>query len=289
MSKQLKTTMVFVFLIACASIAGCKKSSVSGLPGVESYPLATGNAWEYTRQFYIFNFRPIQPGATIPLDTFQSTVRVEILGQSLIRDSILTWKFQSSETEDSSTYAGLSFYRSLQDSLFLYAYTGGSLVVPVPQFPQAVSIRFGGKMYTSVRELLSSLHTEIIPPVVTVVDTFYEEHPPKSFVFPLRVGNRWTYRQRGYPWRMDRSVIGLASIQTPAGLYPAYRIRWYWDINDDGQWDPDIEGYDYVSNQGVLSRIFEIRNVIAVGPNSPDTLGYFDVRDGYTITSMSLN
>lgn len=288
MSKQSKNIMASLFLIACLA-AACKQSTGTGPAIVESYPLATGNLWEYSREFYIFNFRPIQPGATIPRDTFRSAIRVEILGQRILRDSIMTWEFKIVQNVGGATYTGYYFYRPVLDSLFLYARTGvGGSIIPVPQLPQTLTIEFRGKTYASLWEFLSSLHLENFPLAPAIVDTFYEEHPPKSLVFPLRVGNEWTYRQRGYPWRMDRKVIDFVFLQTPVGQQPAYRIRWFWDTDDNGQWDNDIEGYDYVSNLGVLSGTFECRNLIAIDANN-QRIGYFDVRDEYNAVSISIH
>jgi len=288
MKKQTKSIVVCMFLAQCLFLSACKESTGTGPPVVDSYPLAAGNAWEYKRQFYTYNFRPIVPGATFEPDTFRSVVRVEILGQRILRDSILTWEFKAVETDSAGTYRGHFFYRTILDSLFLYAYTGGSLIVPRPQSPQTLTFVFGGKVYASLQELFSSFDKEILTPFHAVVDTMYEERPPKSFVFPLRTGSGWTYRQRGYPWRMDRRVIEHTFIQTVIGFQPVYRIRWFWDINDDERWDDNLEGYDYVSNQGVMGRTFELRNLIVTTINYPDGIGYIDVREEFELIAISL-
>jgi hypothetical protein len=76
MKKQTKSIVVCMFLAQCLFLSACKESTGTGLPVVDSYPLAAGNAWEYKRQFYTYNFRPIVPGATFEPDTFRSVVRV---------------------------------------------------------------------------------------------------------------------------------------------------------------------------------------------------------------------
>lgn len=285
-----KAAIVFFAIIVIGILlASCKKTSTTGFsPDVTSYPLKSGNTWTYTRTFWTHNFRPIVPGTTFSYDSINTTTRVEVLGQRVLLDSILTWEVKSTETGGPSTAIGTRYYRIILDSLFVFAYTGSpSLIIPKPNPRSSITFTYAGRTYRSMLELVSALQQDFLS-IHQTLDTLYEQRPPKTFVFPLRVESEWLYRQQGYPFRIGHKVIQYTVSQFPIGSRPVYKIQWFWDLNDDGMWDENIEGYDYVSYQGVLKRVFYIRDIL-VTLSDPDPIGYVDATDEYVIQTLSLN
>jgi hypothetical protein len=64
-------------------------------------------------------------------------------------------------------------------------------------------------------------------------------------------------------------------------------MQWFWDIDDDGQWDTDIEGYDYVFGAGGVKRIFKLMGINLVdGGGQP--VGSVDIDEVYELTDFEL-
>jgi hypothetical protein len=106
-------------------------------------------------------------------------------------------------------------------------------------------------------------------------------------VFPFKVNNRWNYREQGFPWKMEKEIVGTETITTPAGIFSCYKIQWFWYINDTEISDTNITGFDYISNQGLIKRLFLFKDFIVTG-NDPEPIGYFDMKDESIITSLDI-
>ena len=281
--------MKTILCIACGLMSSCYFPT--DLPRtIDRYPLATGNTWTYTRTFSTFNFRPASPGATFRDTSIVSSVAVQILGRETLQDSPL-WKFRSEEHESGRpSFASYLFYRERGDSLILAAYSGGSLFTPQQRLTDHASSRYtlNGRSYLSFRELLN-ISPEYFP--VALTDSiYYEGLPVNVYVFPFSVGLEWQYRERGTAWRMNKRVTGTEAVRTVAGIFSTYKIRWFWDMNDDGVWDTNIEAYDYVSTRGLMKRTFIFKDFAVTNASSPDSvIGYFDAKDEASLNSVDLH
>ncbi|MFQ6007633.1 MAG: hypothetical protein ACE5K8_01650, partial [Candidatus Zixiibacteriota bacterium] len=182
------------------------------------------------------------------------------------------------------------------DGLYIYAYeSGGGVGPPKVALHEGTYLLFKGMRFSSLSELLDWVHskTDMRMYVSTLMlsDSIRYENPPvRDLAYPLEVGQRWVYRDStsdGEPWRMEKEVVGIENVTTPAITVDCFKIRWYWDIDDDGVWDSDIVAYDYLAAIGVLKRQYEFIGLI-ITYQSPDSLGTFDVTDVYELIDYEI-
>lgn len=265
-------------MILCANVLAACKST--GPEQADRYPLAAGNEWVYDHTISYSNFQPVNPGTPLPFDTSEtrSTVRVGIVGQETLRDSLPAWHFSF---QDGTNVLSHRWHRVIQDTLFVYAYSGPGLALPKASHEFAFVI--GNRTFDGAGKLLRFL--EVPPSDYPIFDSIiYEQRPPKSLVFPLRIGLAWNFRERGYPFGIGKQVLAYESISLPAGVFGVHKIRWFWDVNNDGMWDPNMEGYDYVNARGLVRRVFLIRAAITLG--DPDPIGYIDITQDFALRSF---
>jgi hypothetical protein len=260
---------------------------------VGHYPLATGNQWHYIRQLSIFNFRPSGADTTSPETTITFTTDVNMLGQVLVNGSE-AWKVQTIEHEDGQTFTGYDFYSQIHDSLRLIAYTTPTVPIePVQKYRYHANFSYQGFSSPSFTELLRHIEGYRQAGMNVSSDSlYYEEGPVTSFVFPVRFMSAWDYRLPDYfpGWLMRKKVIGTSVIQVNNFLYPTYKIQWYWDTNRSGSWNPNLDGYEYLSSSGLLRRELILKNFVMTSPQSPeDTLGLFDYKEDYVVQTMSVH
>ncbi|MFQ3597644.1 MAG: hypothetical protein SNJ55_06455 [Chloroherpetonaceae bacterium] len=271
--KRLKFT-----LILCAvAIFGCNNSDT---PIFSEYPLSVGNRWEYERVFRSENFRPINDTSTYGGFTYASPITVEILKKTRLRDGQEVLEFRSTQ----GFVIGYSYINQTGEGLFTYAHGASP-----SDIPRNAPIRFSLKGITlaSVEELLSMMKGEVQAIANRGDDTLFYENPPvKSFHFPYQKNFKWAMRESS-PFRIEKEYVGNESVSTPLGIQNCVKTKWYWDINGDGIYDLDIEGYDYLNQNGLIKREFFIKDVL-VQNSTTDSIGFIDIRDTYQINSFSI-
>ena len=281
-------TLIFILFIIVLSFSSCKKSHPLQ---VDDYPIRTGDSWTYRFTFATYNFRPTVPGATFPTDTVVFTSTVFNRGKGWLNDSVQAWKFQcdgyfasSSDTFFSRSY---NYYQKIKDTLRIVAYSGGSSL-PMPKFNSSAYIcTFHNKIYPSLHALFAELRGERINSITADTAINYEERPPKAFVFPLKKGNEWDYRKRGFLFNIHKKVLGTEIIQIPYGEIKTNKIQWFWDRDDNGVYEEYQVGYDYVTDDGLLKREFIFLNIGISDENHPDGQGLIDISETYELISTN--
>ena len=276
---------ISVLLLAGILFSGCNNNNV---PDVQSYPFKTGSVWAYQASISEYNFRPLVSGIAFRETTFYWSARVEVLGEVMLQDSVHTWELRSTENFNSSSSAGINYYTQRNDSLYLFAYSGGSSL-PMPKQPLQVRYRLMNRSYGSVRELLSLSDENFVRSSSTVSDSVIVETPsPKTLVFPLKEGLSWTYREHGHPFFIGKKITGTESVTTPAGSFSTYNLQWSWDMDENGVIDTNITGTDNITDKGLVKRSIVIRNLALVTEVDPETpVAYIDVKEEYSVTSVS--
>lgn len=277
-----------ILIIACLSVIvlGCKDST--GPAKVLSYPLGAGSVWAYHRTLSMFNFRPIQQGATFRDTTIEDDMRSEILGTQTLHDTVQTIKFQGTTTGISA--ADIYYYTLRNSTLYLYAYKSGGATDILPKHSSLYRYRYRGQSFASIRELSRFIERGLVDAPGAPPDSIiYEAHPPKVLVFPLAAGNEWTFRGYGEPIaKMNKRVLLQEFLTTIAGTFLTYRIQTLYDWNNRGVWDTTFIFYDNVGQQGLLKRSFLIRDLIITNETSPEGLGYFDMKIQHDLTSLKI-
>ncbi|MDD4052643.1 MAG: hypothetical protein PHR28_12195 [candidate division Zixibacteria bacterium] len=250
-----------------------------------TYPLAAGLRWDYWHEIY--SYADEQHEQLYFRDTGRSIV--EIVAPLIIYDTIDVYDLYIRESIGAERYTGHVYLNNTEDGLYTYDYTIITSVTPRPVVNQTgTTLTFAGHTFDSSAQLFAFLDAGIA--FADKDDPYPPPDPPestKSYAYPLKLGSQWTYRfvtSDGNPWRIDKKVIRREQITVPAGVFDCFVIRWFWDVNNDGQWDGGVEGYDYLAPQGLIKREFYAGKVGVTTYDHPDGTDYYDFYDGYTLT-----
>ena len=271
-------------------LAGCSHDSDSlmgrGADTEFCYPLQLGNLWEYDREFRSLNYRT-PGGDTVAGDTtvYRSHSTVEIVRVDALVP--LTNAFVLSEIavgSDNSIFTGEAYYFNHTDGLYLYAHKG--FTSAAPKVPSQRRILFKGFYFNSAREVINFIERRAFSsaPFDSLI---YEKKPLKVYPYPIWIDLQWNYRPANDPWRVDKRVTGKQSVSVPAGEFECYRIQWLIDLDDDGEWDEDIEFFDYVSSSGLTQQTLLVRDMMWTDAGGWP-LGMFDAMDEYKLTNVVL-
>lgn len=279
---------IFMALLISAVMPGCQHNSV-GWENVAQYPMSQGDTWNYNGLDSSYNFRPNQPGATYSSIVYHWLHFLENKGDTLLADSVLAQKIHSLSTSDSfsESYSGDNFYRDNHDTLIIVAYSGSTGLI-LPKTKASTTYTINGIRSTSIRGLVESLFGSSRIQKISAGGITYEEFPPKCFVFPLRMGNSWMYRDENGPFLIMKKVVGMENVVTSTGRFSCYKVQWFWDFNGRGVWDTNITGFDYVCSQGLIKRVLQISNVTVTG-DDPTPIGTVAIAHEYNLTSLNLH
>ena len=257
---------IILFIVILMSSIGCDNTTESKLDSF-IYPLTIGNTWNYERQFKIYNVRPDSLKDQFEY-AYTSVVEVTVTKMVDLTGYDNTIEMMAVETSDFRTVTGYNYYLEQNDGMYLAGYKSAG-DIGMPKQKVIKEIRLAGHSFSSFAELLSVLTPETVL-FNSKQDSVYLENPPvKVLEYPLTEGKNWTFRPVGPPWRIDKEIIGNETIETDAGSFECFKIRWLYDLDANGIWDTDIFIIDYLAEEGLVKRVVDIRDV-------PTTIGPFD-------------
>lgn len=267
-------------LLLCLALGCSDEDNPLGKEGDEFvYPLRLGNLWEYERTFDLFNFRP----DTLEVPHFDTSisaiVRIHVLGSKTLPGDKKVLVLQESINEEGGVDTiSESYYQNEDDGLYFYGYRGPGYVIP--KASTRGRIYFAGQYFGHIREVTAFLEKAIS--ISTASDTvIYEQPPLKSLPYPLEVGESWTYREAGQPFKIIKTVVGTDSVAVPWGTEECFKIQWQIHINTN------VEFYDYVSALGLVRRHIIYRDLIITGEHGPQPIGRYDAEDLSQLTNFS--
>jgi hypothetical protein len=274
-----------------------------------SYPLRIGNKWEYAYTMTGINYRvPINDSVFVPKDTqislgsskdFVSVDRVDSTSFSVvtfvIRDSSVV-------TGDTITSVGHSWYRNAADGLYEYAidFPGGPLASPKRAAAAGAVYRFKGRLFSFPGEMTNFIAGDLSPfsakRIAASAGIIAYDPPRVIYRFPYKAGTIWdVVNNISDSTRLARQYLTKESITTPAGTFECYKVKWFWDLNHDGIWDTDQEGYDWVSpTHGLVKRQLIYRNFeeTYIDPNDLSNtiivIAKFDWVEEYTLIGTNM-
>lgn len=226
-------------------LQSCKPTSSNNTENA-IIPLDVGNCWTYKR---IFNYDSVSN-----INTNVNT----ITGIDTINDSLLTYKFESIYIEDTIVDTGYEWCNLKDDVLISYGYDNAGFTFGLPCYKRNETINFKGKQFNSPIEVTQFLlGNKSIKTSLFRSDSNFFYDPVEVLQYPLKIGNEWYYRDYD-PWPMLKKVVSKEVITVEAGEFECYKIKWFWDLNTDGIWDDDIDGFEYISvdGYGLIQRIF---------------------------------
>ncbi|MDP2208193.1 MAG: hypothetical protein Q8K98_05375 [Bacteroidota bacterium] len=277
-------TIILALSVFIISILWSCSDSPYGLDTMYNSPLREGNVWEYENKVEFSNFRPLTPGQTFEerVDTY--TGRVESRGIHIFNNGVETYSLLSYEGIENRLRPSFSYYIKTPEALYLYGYSGGSLLAPKTN--SSTKLIFHGKTFYNFQSLIDFIEQK----VNHYSDSVYIENPtPKVYQYPLQVGIKWTFRDYGKPFLIEKEVIDKEVIRTPAGNFNAYVIRWYYDMDMNQIYDPDIIVTEYLHAVGLVKRVFTIKDIMITTSESPEGMGYIDLTQNIVLTSVKIN
>ncbi|SYZ72043.1 hypothetical protein TRIP_C20158 [Candidatus Zixiibacteriota bacterium] len=256
------------------------------------FPIAIGNRWSHLESFYYYN---IKPDSMRPYFLEPSSIsgNCEITGAIDFVDSPSVYIFHYDWSDgDYSSGEYSKYMANRQTGLIYYGYSG----TPTWQGPPKPAINgpavyeFKGRAFSSIRSLVDFfISDETVPREMRPQIYAEEPHPVCELKYPLKVGEEWVYRSRslGDPWDMKKRIVRTVDKATNFGTINCYEIKWFWDIDGDGQWDMNIEGYDYISPIGTVERVFKFYGV-SMQNYSGQILATYDFTDTFVLTSYNI-
>lgn len=276
--------ILFALAVFLMSIFLSCSDSPYGLGGLYNYPLEKGNVWEYVNKIEFSNFRPLTPGHTYNDTVYVSTCRVESVGKYLFNNGVETFSLVSYEEIEYRLPPSFQFYIKTPDALYLYGYTAGSLLAPKAN--SSTRLIFHGKVFSTFHSLIDFIEHK----VHNYSDSVYVETPPPLvYQYPLQVGSKWRFRDYEKPFLIEKEVIDREIIRTPAGNFDAYAIRWYYDMDRNGIYDPNIIVTEYLHEIGLVKRAITIKDLMITSMESPEGFGYIDFTQNIVLTSVKNN
>lgn len=287
-------------------ITGCDLLDISGDAEKNlTYPLLAGSVWEYDREFGVYNFRSSDnPDSVIESEetyvyghsTVRSNGTLSLDAFANISGAVYELEQTYSEGLQEFTATSWNYYTRTDDGLYMVGYksAAGAPAMPKPAAGHTISrsndfyILFDGEYFPSVRAL--SEYVEFMVKIHTTDsgDFIIEETPLKVFPRFMLTGYQWTYRAKGNPWRVDKRILGREIIDVAAGQFECYKVQWFIDIQDTGDWDENLVYYDYISDEGLIKREFYFKDQVWISAGSPEQKGYFDAHDISVLTGFEL-
>jgi len=239
------------------------------------YPLHVGDCWVYDTNWSFYYYPDASD--TVLTEVFPSHSTVEVIRTDTLLQSMPVYVFQEILYEQlyQRSFQSISFYNSQSDGFFLYAYRlpPNDKVLPKGSYPTARSFRY--HLSTTMLPMIEPIWGRTVG-TSTVTDSLIFENPPVQVLpYPIGPGLQWKVRRFDGSFRLDKRVISKELVTVPAGDFECYKIQWLYDMDGDGKWDEDVIAYDYISDQGLIRRIWKWRNNTWTGA-AGDTLGTFE-------------
>lgn len=105
-------------------------------------------------------------------------------------------------------------------------------------------------------------------------DLYLEDPPLVVLVYPLEVDLQWSYRQAGYPWRIDKRVTTLGPADPDSlGERDCLGTEWWFDLDRDEVWDTDTRQSSVTDERGLVSSVLVQENLRVTDPETNLQLG----------------
>ena len=236
----------FIAFMILMTLFGCSKKDNPAGPLDDDfvYPLSIGNTWSYSIEHSITNFRPLVPGAASPETRFTATSNIEIVRLDTLENTVETFVFRGSLTEQNQTLESESHYNNQENGFFLYRQSGAIGILGLPKLSSSQKIYFHGRYFNSVTEIIRTFfETDILTPALQ--GSNFVSEPLLILSYPLLVGKQWEVSEGS---GVQKKVIGLEKVKVPAGEFDSIKIQWLLE-----GWD-DLEFFEFISSEGLIKQ-----------------------------------
>lgn len=271
-----------LILLTLTCITGCDDDNYE--PNMDFfYPLAVGNVWEYDTT-YTYDYDSLATYNGLTDTTFYSNASVEIISNEVIFDSIQVYNFATTLDQAGNISTGNQYFNNAGNCLFNYGYTSPGVHIPKSN-TNSTFFKFDDKIFCNVEEVFEYIKRGLIQSEYAKDDSINYD-PVTCLEYPLEMHNYWMYRAPGNPLAIDKEIVGLEWIEVPAGRFYCWKIRWIYpesDLNDN------IDIYDFVSQDGLVKRELEVRNMAIYGDPFGEPTGNLDAFEETYLTNYDLS
>ena len=274
--KNVWVLQLIILVVIC--IIGCENDNDN--PNLDFiYPLTIGNSWQYETT-YTLDFDSLATYNGLNDTILYYTGSVEIIAHEVIFDSLEVYNFATIMNESGNIFTGNKYYNNNDDGLFCYGHTNGSMITPKTNNKKTF-IKFDSKIFNNVKEIFNYIVKDEIGNQFSKDDSIYYDLV-KTLEYPLEEDNQWIYRS--YDIRIDKTIIGWKEIDVPAGEFICWKIQWTYP---ESSFNDDIEFYDFVSPEGLVQRLIEVKNLTCIDEFG-NTIGYLDSTEERYLTDYQL-
>lgn len=274
----MKSLKLFLSVLLLFTIQSCKDSSNPAISISKNfiYPLKIANQWKYNISMSYSNFRPDSIKATFSGFSYEANVFV---AQDTVINSHKVMLMKEVSSEYSTAY---SYYANEESGLIEYAYSNTASSV-LPKINSATRLIYHGKSYGSVEEIINQ-QKEIIKLSKTSYDSvIYFNEPRTIYKYPLNIGQEWLFNPSVII--INKEVVGKENVQTDAGTYECFKIKWNY-YSDNNTYN-DLFCYEYVGVKGMIKTEITIKNITVATIDNPDGIGLVDVNYKKILTGVN--
>jgi len=226
------------------------------------YPLALGNSWQYNRTIAT-EFDELGSNNGLDDESYTNTALVEICDKETIFKNQPVYNMKTTINDGGYVINGHNFYDNSETKCMSYGYTAAHVITP-KRDKEYSYLKFHERMFRTPEEIIYWLETSRTGKTISAPDSIIND-PVKIYEYPLVRGNQWTYRSETsdhIPWRIDKQVTGWEEITVEAGEFWTWKINWYNNpFNEGKDWDESIETVEYVADQGLVKRRWQISGI----------------------------
>ncbi|HMA62177.1 MAG TPA: hypothetical protein VKP78_05950 [bacterium] len=251
MKKLVWTSWALILLI----MIGC--DTTTNFDGDKyPYPLSTGNQWEFRREFKS-DYYPdsLNRDSIITTVAGSDSISILVASRETLKDSIETIKLLQKAWEDTLVNLGEYYYQERDTGLFQIAHRNYYHYF-LPK-PTNYSNPFNQPLMPEHLQRLIAEESGSLGKITANDELRFEENPPYTIKYPLKMGTSWYYRQS--PWLIEKEVVADTNITVPAGSFDCYRVYSRYNIPESRA---KVTINDYIADQGLILRELHSESMI---------------------------
>lgn len=226
-----------ILLIITIFITACSYDKKINYESIDSFPIKTGNTWEYSSVSILKIYESDISNIVIETDTFRNNLIVRIEKDTILDDTVNVFQFTSVRIGGKYKSSEYCFWDST--GFHTYAYSnGGSHVFPKKTHTKSGIESFG----VFGPELFIDEDITVFPKT---------RHNLK---FPLEMNSKWTYTFPYSPFylQIDKEIVGYENIKIENRVFSCYKIKW---IYLENKFFDGMTIFDWVSSEGLIKRV----------------------------------
>ena len=248
------------------------------------YPLKVGNSWTYDGYSVLTDC--VNGGSGYyPNDSVSRRATVAVVDNTLLFEGYNVFKIAEYDGVFLGERPAISYYSNRPDGLY---YLDGIGVVTPKQSTEMLPVAFNGYRFESIQALTNALIGSLSQRPEYGQRSSQEPYPLLSLKYPVQIGDQWTFRSAGNPWRIDKRINGIISVKTESGEFDCWEVEWLYQFDENEEWQSQISIVDYISDIGLIKRMIRIEGIVFYDQHSPTPIDTCDYNETWELTSSNV-